>query len=222
MFGSVAARYDFLNHLLSFNADRYWRNHTAESLREVLLRPDARVLDICCGTGDLTLALERSGKRPVMGSDFCHPMLVTARRKLERQRARSFLFEGDALVLPISSGSLDLITVAFGLRNFANYRKGLIEMRRVLKPGGTAAVLEFSRPPNRGLALLYDFYSLHVLPRIGAIVSGSSDAYTYLPESVRKFSSAEDLAREMRDCGFRDVRFEFLTFGIVALHTGVA
>jgi demethylmenaquinone methyltransferase/2-methoxy-6-polyprenyl-1,4-benzoquinol methylase len=135
MFGRVAHRYDLANHLLSFNIDRYWRAHTVRRTRDVLDRPGARVLDICCGTGDLVLALAKHG-RPVLGSDFCHPMLVAANTKIARRRAPAVLFESDALALPLRDASLDLITVAFGFRNLANYHSGLLEMRRVLRPGG--------------------------------------------------------------------------------------
>jgi demethylmenaquinone methyltransferase/2-methoxy-6-polyprenyl-1,4-benzoquinol methylase len=147
-------------------------------------------------------------------------MLVAARRKFERRGTGSPLFESDALQLPLGDASLDLITVAFGFRNLANYEEGLREMRRVLKPGGTAAILEFSQPPNPAFAALYNFYSRRILPVIGGAISGNRDAYTYLPESVRKFPSAPDLAEAMRLVGFSHARYEFLTGGIVALHLG--
>ena len=223
MFGRVAHRYDLANHLLSFNIDRYWRAHTVARVHHMLARPAARVLDICCGTGDLVRALQRG--RPagapgskVMGSDFCHPMLVAACAKL----GGNPLFEADALRLPLADASLDLITVAFGFRNLANYEAGLREMRRVLRSGGLAAILEFSPPPNPLLGALYSFYSRRVLPLIGGALSGSRDAYTYLPESVRKFPAPEELAETMRAAGFGPVEFERLTGGIVALHLGSA
>jgi demethylmenaquinone methyltransferase/2-methoxy-6-polyprenyl-1,4-benzoquinol methylase len=173
-------------------------------------------LDACCGTGDLTLALESRGQAAsVFGSDFCHPMLVAAR--LKRCPA---LFEADALQLPVADASLDLATIAFGFRNLTNYHSGLLELRRILKPGGTLAILEFSTPPNALLAGLYSFYSRAILPTIGGMISGSRDAYTYLPESVRKFPDAEGLANQIRDAGFVNVRFERMTAGIVALHLG--
>lgn len=224
MFGRVAHRYDLLNHLLSFQADRYWRTRTVNRVRSILNRPGARVIDLCCGTGDLLLALEsrRGQAATVFGSDFCHPMLTAAQRKINRKHARAVLFEADALQLPVADQSLDLATCAFGFRNFANYHKGLAELLRVLKPGGVAAILEFSQPPNRSFRALYDFYSRHVLPRLGGAISGSSDAYSYLPESVRKFPGAAELANEMQSAGFESVEFERLTFGIVALHVGTA
>jgi demethylmenaquinone methyltransferase/2-methoxy-6-polyprenyl-1,4-benzoquinol methylase len=218
MFGRVAHRYDLANHLLSFNMDRYWRGHTVTRVREVLAHPESRVVDICCGTGDLVRALQRA--RPagaqVIGSDFCHPMLVAADAKL----GSNPLFEADALRLPLADASLDLVTVAFGFRNLANYEAGLREMRRVLRPGGMAAILEFSQPPHPLFGALYTFYSRRVLPVIGGALSGSRDAYTYLPESVRKFPGPEELARMMRAAGFHRVDFERLTGGIVALHLG--
>ena len=237
MFGRIAPRYDLLNHLLSMNIDRYWRARTVAQVASVLLKPGARALDVCCGTGDLMLALERRADpqvrkptpssarserdRPtVLGSDFCHPMLVAARRKVERGRFRSALFESDALQLPLADASLDLVTIAFGFRNLANYQAGFEELRRVLRPGGLAAILEFSTPPNRALARLYGFYSRAILPTIGGLISGSKEAYSYLPESVRKFPGAEVLADQMRVAGFANVRFERMTAGIVALHLG--
>jgi demethylmenaquinone methyltransferase / 2-methoxy-6-polyprenyl-1,4-benzoquinol methylase len=223
MFGRVAHRYDLANHLLSFNIDRYWRAHTVARVGDLLARQDARVLDICCGTGDLVRALQRvrpdspPGPR-VMGADFCHPMLVAAQAKL----GGGHLFEADALRLPLPDASLDLITVAFGFRNLANYDVGLREMRRVLRDGGMAAILEFSQPPNPLFGALYGFYSRRVLPAIGGALSGSRDAYIYLPESVRKFPAPEELGDMMRAAGFGPVEFERLTGGIVALHLGSA
>jgi demethylmenaquinone methyltransferase / 2-methoxy-6-polyprenyl-1,4-benzoquinol methylase len=217
MFGRIAPRYDLLNHLLSMNIDRYWRSRTVSSVAGILARPGAQVLDVCCGTGDLTMALEASpGSAHVFGSDFCHPMLQMANGKSASGR----LFEADALQLPVAGGSFDLVTIAFGFRNLTNYRGGLMELRRILKPGGTLAILEFSTPPNRLLAGLYGFYSRNILPVIGGMISGSRDAYTYLPESVRKFPGADGLAEQMRDAGFVNVRFERMTAGIVALHLG--
>lgn len=221
MFARVAPRYDLLNHLLSFNADRRWRARAVERVRDRLRRPDARILDLCCGTGDLMLALAAARGGLVFGADFCHPMLENARRKASACRLNAPVFEADALALPLRDASLDVVTVAFGFRNLTNYRRGLGEVRRVLRPGGAAAILEFSSPPNRLFARLYDLYSRSLLTRIGGAISGSRDAYEYLPESVRKFPGAEDLAAEMQAAGFRDVQFERLTLGVVALHIGV-
>jgi len=213
MFGRIAGRYDLLNHLLSFNLDKRWRAQTVKRVSNILARPDARVLDLCCGTGDLLLALQGPA---VLGSDFCHPMLLEARRK----SPSAPLFEADALALPLKSNSLDLLTCAFGFRNLANYEKGLDEFLRVLKPGGVAAILEFSQPTNRVFGALYRFFSTRILPRIGGMVSGSRDAYAYLPESIKTFPGADDLATKIKASGFTRVEFERMTGGVVALHLG--
>jgi demethylmenaquinone methyltransferase/2-methoxy-6-polyprenyl-1,4-benzoquinol methylase len=220
MFGRVAPRYDLANHLLSFNIDRLWRARTVRRVRPILQRPGARVLDICCGTGDLVMALQRACPRPVFGSDFCHPMLVAARDKVARHHTPSMLFESDALRLPVRDSSLDLLTVAFGFRNLASYEDGLREMRRVLRPGGMAAILEFSQPPDAVFGAVYGFYSRRVLPWIGGLLTGRRDAYMYLPESIRKFPGAPQLAEDMRRAGFTNVTFERFTGGSVALHIG--
>jgi demethylmenaquinone methyltransferase/2-methoxy-6-polyprenyl-1,4-benzoquinol methylase len=222
MFARVAHRYDLANHVLSMNIDRLWRAHTVRRVRHILQRPEARVLDICCGTADLLLALQAGGPAFCLGSDFSHPMLVAAHAKVDSRGAGALLFESDALQLPVRDRSLDLITVAFGFRNLANYEAGLAEMRRVLRPGGTAAILEFSQPPNRAFAALYHFYSRRILPVLGGMLTGSRDAYQYLPESVSRFPSAPQLAEDMRRAGFHEVGFEYLTGGIAALHMGTA
>ncbi len=221
MFGRIAGRYDLLNHVLSFNLDRYWRRFTVNRVNALVPNPDARILDLCCGTGDLMLALERRRSRPVLGADFCHPMLTEARRKTAAEQMRSSVFEADGLSLPLAPQSLDALTVAFGFRNFANYRHGLDEMLRVLKPGGLAAILEFSQPRNRLFGAAYNWFSTRLLPAIGGMVSGSPQAYSYLPESIRKFPNAEQLAAQMREAGFSRVEYHALTFGAVALHLGV-
>jgi demethylmenaquinone methyltransferase/2-methoxy-6-polyprenyl-1,4-benzoquinol methylase len=218
MFGRIAGRYDLLNHLLSFNLDKRWRARTVERVAPLLSSANARVLDLCCGTGDVLLALEARGGKPVLGSDFCHPMLVEANQKIAARRCGTPLFESDALALPLADGTLDLITVAFGFRNLANYERGMKEMLRVLKPGGTAAVLEFSKPTNGAFAAVYGFFSTKVLPWVGGMISGSQDAYSYLPESIGKFPGAEALAEQMRQAGFSAVEFERMTGGAVALH----
>ena len=216
MFGRIARRYDLLNHLLSFNLDRQWRAWLVDRVADVLDRPDARALDLCCGTADVLISLEkRRGRAAIFGSDFCHPMLLEARRKTQ-----SPLFEADALALPLADESLDLITIAFGFRNLANYRRGLEELLRVLKPGGVAAILEFSQPENRVFGAVYGLFSKRVLPWIGGMVSGSREAYSYLPESIRKFPGAEELAARMQAVGFARVEFERMAGGAVALHRG--
>ncbi len=220
MFGQVAPRYDLANHLLSANVDKYWRNHTVARVASILDKPDTRILDLACGTGDLLIALERKAGRSLIGSDFCHPMLTGASAKLNRERLRSTLVESDALALPFPDASLDLITISFGYRNLANYRAGLVEMRRVLRPGGALAILEFTNPPNAAFAAVYNWYSCKVLPILGGVISGTREAYEYLPASVRKFPEAPELAEMMKDAGFPSVEWEYLTFGIAALHIG--
>ena len=220
MFGRVAPRYDLLNHLLSFNLDKRWRTRTVNRIESQLKKADARVLDLCCGTGDVLLEMEQRRGAHVLGSDFCHPMLVEAHRKIAARHFHSPLFEADALALPLAANSLDLITIAFGFRNLANYEAGLRELLRVLKPGGLLAILEFSQPSNRIFGALYNFFSMRVLPRVGGLVSGSPDAYSYLPESIRKFPGADGLADTMRATGFSKVEFERMTGGAVALHLG--
>lgn len=218
MFGRVAHRYDLANHLLSLNIDRRWRARTVRRVHHILQRPDARVLDLCCGTGDLLLALEAESQAFAVGADFCHPMLRTAARKGLRSR----LIEADALALPLPDHSVNLITIAFGFRNLADYDAGLREMLRVLRAGGVAAILEFSRPPNRLFGAVYSFYSRTILPAAGGLISGNRDAYAYLPDSVRRFPGPDELAAQMRRAGFAEVEYERMTGGIVALHMGQA
>lgn len=215
MFARVAPRYDLLNHLLSFQIDRYWRRFTVEKVRHVLERPGSRVLDLCCGTGDLLSALQRVHGHRVFGSDFCRPMLASAAGKLG---ARAVLVEADALALPVADASFDLVTIAFGLRNLASYRRGLFEMHRLLRPDGVLAVLEFSQPRGVILGPVYGLYFRHVLPRLGGAISGAGQAYRYLQQSVDRFLSPDELSRELRRTGFSDVRYWLLTGGIAALH----
>jgi demethylmenaquinone methyltransferase/2-methoxy-6-polyprenyl-1,4-benzoquinol methylase len=220
MFGRIAPRYDLANHILSLNLDKRWRAATVERVQHILERPGAQALDLCCGTGDLLLALQERSRSAVMGSDFCHPMLRAAHTKTMARGFRSVLFEADALHLPVADASLDLVTVAFGFRNLVDYDAGLREMQRVLKPAGMAAILEFSHPGDTLFGALYSFYSRHILPWIGGALSGSRDAYRYLPESIGKFPGAEELAARMRAAGFRSIEFIRMTGGTVALHLG--
>lgn len=222
MFARIAPRYDFLNHLLSLGLDRVWRRRVAWRFRHILSLTDARVLDLCCGTGDLTLALERAGRACVFGADFAHPMLVRAGEKAARatRRASPGLYaEADALRLPFADASFDLTTVAFGFRNLANYERGLSEMRRVLRPGGEIGILEFAVPRGAWLGRFYRFYFTKIIPRLGGTISGSRVAYAYLPDSVAQFPQPDELAAMMARAGFTEVRFELWTLGSIALHT---
>jgi len=217
MFTEIAPRYDLLNHLLSLELDRVWRTRTAKRLRPILQRADAVVLDSCCGTGDLALALAREAKARIIGVDFAHTMLMRAR---EKGPATLPFLEADALRLPFRDASFDLVTTAFGFRNLANYEAGLREIQRVLKPGGTLAILEFTEPPDGVMGNLYRWYFRGVLPKIGALISGNSAAYSYLPKSVARFFQPKELAAMMASVGYEAVEFQTWTVGSVALHTG--
>jgi demethylmenaquinone methyltransferase/2-methoxy-6-polyprenyl-1,4-benzoquinol methylase len=221
MFGRIAPRYDLLNHLLSLDIDKVWRKRTARALRAVLEDPKARVLDLCCGTGDLAFAFRREAPNgaQIVGSDFAPEMLVRARSKAAAFGFAVDFIEADALRLPFADASFDLVSCAFGFRNLANYERGLGEILRVLKPGATAAILEFAEPPGRVFGALYRFYFRKVLPRLGGVISGNASAYSYLPRSVSKFPHPEELNSQLERAGFVEVRFERWTGGIVTLHT---
>jgi len=215
MFARISRRYDLLNHLLSVNIDKRWRRRVVEKL-EPLVSHESRILDVACGTGDLSIALfENIGAR-VTGVDFCRPMLERAARK---QMGIAFV-EGDALQLPFDNEIFDAVTIAFGLRNLSSVKQGLDELGRVLKPSGWAAILEFSKPIVPGFRSLAAAYCTRVLPRIGGMISGSRSAYEYLPDSVSRFPDQEKLSAMMSEAGFADISFENLTGGIAALHTG--
>lgn len=221
MFAGIARRYDLLNHVLSLNIDKRWRRRVADELRDILDSPDAKVLDVACGTGDLALELRRNSKALVIGTDFCRPMLSIATHKSKIADFRIPYLEADAMSLPISDASFEAATIAFGLRNLPNYENGLRELNRILKPGGRLVILECSHPRRPVFRQLYEFYFTTILPRIGGLVSGSRAAYTYLPDSVSKFPEQHELADLMSNCGFTDVRFQNLNGGIAAIHVGV-
>jgi len=218
MFSGIAGRYDLLNHLLSLNIDKRWRKIVADEMRIILERPGAVVLDVACGTGDLTLELRRGAKAAVIGTDFCRPMLAVAQQK-ESDLSVPYV-EADALRLPFSDATFDALTIAFGLRNLADVRGGLSELLRVLKPGGGMFVLEFSDPVVPGFKQLFNLYFSRILPFIGGLVSGSRGAYEYLPDSVSKFPGQLELAAMMESVGFANIAFRNLTGGIAALHSG--
>jgi demethylmenaquinone methyltransferase/2-methoxy-6-polyprenyl-1,4-benzoquinol methylase len=221
MFDGIAPRYDLLNHVLSLNVDRWWWWRTARRFRHVLARPDAVVLDLCCGTGDMTLALLRrrpAYSRPVLAADFSHQMLVRGAAKLSGQAA--IAIEADALNLPLADNSVDLITTAFGFRNLANYRAGLDEFHRVLRPGGELGILDFSEPGGV-LGKLYAFYFRRILPAIGSRLSGVTGPYAYLPNSVHNFPPPEEMSEIMAAAGFHDVSWAPYTFGVAGLYRAV-
>jgi demethylmenaquinone methyltransferase / 2-methoxy-6-polyprenyl-1,4-benzoquinol methylase len=221
MFTSIAPRYDLLNHVLSFNVDRMWWRRTARAFRQLLARPDARVLDLCCGTGDMAFALRRQSRNlstEILGADFSHAMLKRARAKSIEPSAPAWI-EADALNLPFPSEHFDLVTSAFGFRNLADYNAGLREIWRVLRSGGECGILDFGEPKG-AMGSLYRMYFKQVLPRIGTMISGVRGPYAYLPASVQRFPAPEEMLERMREAGFVDVNWTPYTFGIAGLFRG--
>ena len=222
MFRQIAPRYDLMNHLLSLNIDRYWRNQAVKRLRLV---PSVPALDVCTGTGDLAMAIAAAAPNDVdvVGSDFCFAMLEIARQKRvpgSRSETIDFL-EADSQQLPFPSNRFQCVTVAFGLRNVADTDRGLREMTRVCREGGQVMVLEFSRPTLFGLSHLYQFYFKHILPRVGQwFARNNKSAYSYLPESVSRFPDGQELADRMTAAGLADVTFTPLTFGVCTIYEG--
>src|ERR1051325_547057 len=220
MFTAIAPRYDLLNHVLSCNIDRLWWRRTAKNFAHILSQPESRVLDLCCGTGDMTFALRRrAGKSSpkIIGADFSHAMLTRADQKSEGT-ALSWV-EADALGLPFANESFNLVTSAFGFRNLANYDAGLAEIARILKPEGECGILDFGEPGGM-IGKLYRFYFRSVLPKIGTLISGVKGPYTYLPASVARFPEPSEMLERMRRAGFREVSWTPYTFGIAGLYRG--
>ena len=215
MFARISPRYDLLNHLLSANIDKRWRRRVVRKLAP-LLTSDGQVLDVGCGTGDLSIELFEKSAARVVGIDFCRPMLSLAKEKAPQLR----FIEGDALRLPFADEEFEAVTIAFALRNLSSVERGLVELRRVLKPRGLLAVLEFSEPTVPVIRQLVRFYYWRLLPWIGGELSRSRNAYEYLPDSIAKFPNQAMLAGMMRATGFTEVGFENLSGGIAALHTG--
>jgi demethylmenaquinone methyltransferase/2-methoxy-6-polyprenyl-1,4-benzoquinol methylase len=222
MFDAIAPRYDVLNHVLSAGIDFSWWWRTARVLRPILRRPEARIVDICCGTGDMTLALLRHrpstiSTAPILALDFSHQMLSLGKAKYS---GKSVLpVEADALHLPLSTGVADLISAAFGFRNLVSYEDGLAELYRVLKPGGEIAILECNQPDGL-TAVLYNLYFKKILPRIGGMLSNRT-AYTYLPTSVERFPRAPRMLELIRQAGFEQATWTSYTFGIAGLYRAV-
>jgi demethylmenaquinone methyltransferase/2-methoxy-6-polyprenyl-1,4-benzoquinol methylase len=221
MFTSIAPRYDLLNHVLSCNIDRFWWWRTARRFDEILVRPGAQVLDLCCGTGDMTFALQRragSGDAKIVGADFSHAMLQRAAAKSNGTTLR--WIEADALRLPFPDSHFDLVTSAFGFRNLADYDAGLREIARVLRAGGECGILDFGEP--RGLmGKLYRVYFKKVLPKIGTLISGVRGPYAYLPASVERFPAPVEMIERMRAAGFSQSSWTPYTFGVAGLYRGV-
>jgi demethylmenaquinone methyltransferase/2-methoxy-6-polyprenyl-1,4-benzoquinol methylase len=221
MFTSIAPRYDLLNHVLSCNIDRLWWWRTARRFDEILKRPNARVLDLCCGTGDMTFALSKrakSGKQQILGADFSHAMLQRASAKGKGTSLR--WIEADALQLPFPDGHFNLVTSAFGFRNLADYDAGLREIARVLAPGGQCGILDFGEPGGL-LGRLYRVYFKKVLPAIGTMISGVSGPYAYLPASVERFPAPDEMLGRMRQAGFQEASWTPYSFGIAGLYWGI-
>ena len=216
MFAGIAPRYDLLNHILSLNIDKGWRRRVRQELSDVLADKTAVVLDVACGTGDLSLELNTGAVAKVIGTDFCRPMLDIA---AEKSNGIPYV-EADAMHLAFAEETFDAVTIAFGLRNLPNFENGLKELHRVLKPGGRLVVLECSHPKMPVFRELYSFYFNRILPLIGGLVSGAGSAYRYLPNSVSNFPRQDALVELMRSVGFDSVRYENLTGGIAALHVG--
>jgi demethylmenaquinone methyltransferase / 2-methoxy-6-polyprenyl-1,4-benzoquinol methylase len=218
MFDSIAERYDLLNAVLSMGVDRGWRVAAA---KEVLTNDPKDVLDIATGTGDFAIAIKKiAPETRVVGSDFVPKMLEIARGKAKNLNLEIPFEQADALALPYEDSSFDSVSCSFGFRNFADFKKGLQEFHRVLRPGGRCVILEFPPPPENLLGQVYNVYFRHVLPRIGGLISGRPEAYKYLPESVIAFPKPEALEALMTDVGF-DARHTILTAGLAAIHVGV-
>ena len=217
MFGSIAARYDFLNHFLSGNIDRIWRRNCVRWVAGRLDAERPRILDVGCGTADLSLSFSRLGY--VVGCDFCHPMLLIGKRKTTRARCRNRidLLEGDALRLPFREASFDAVVSAFVLRNLADIGQGLHEMRRVMRPRGVLGILDFALPENPVFGPLFGFYFTRVLPRLGKTLSGVDGPYSYLPESVKLFPPPEQLRRLIAEAGFDRTEYRRFSGGIAVL-----
>jgi demethylmenaquinone methyltransferase/2-methoxy-6-polyprenyl-1,4-benzoquinol methylase len=215
MFAKISPRYDLLNHLLSANVDIRWRRRVARKIAP-RLAPNTRVLDVGCGTGDLSIEIFEKTAARVVGLDFCRPMLELAKQKSSQLP----FIEGDGLRLPFAEATFDAVTAAFVVRNLADVEGGLREFRRVLKPRGVVAILEFSQPTVPGVRQFVRFYYSRLLPSIGGWFSGSRSAYEYLPNSIGRFPNQQRLAGMMRAAGFDEVEFENLSGGIAALHTG--
>jgi len=223
MFTSIAPRYDLLNHVLSFNIDRLWWRRTARAFGHILSRVDSRVLDLCCGTGDMTFALRRQAGQSssqILGADFSHAMLQRATIKAaSRNDSKPGWIEADALSLPFPSAHFDLVTSAFGFRNLADYDAGLRESLRVLRPGGECGILDFGEP-NGLMGVIYRMYFKQVLPRVGTMISGVRGPYAYLPASVERFPPPEEMLERMKRAGFDEASWTPYSFGIAGLYRG--
>lgn len=223
MFNSIAGRYDLLNHVLSVGIDRWWWWRAARAFRPVLQRPAAVVLDLCCGTGDMTMALYKHRPKttedaPILAVDFSHNMLARGAKKFAAYNIVPI--EADALRLPLADNSVDLVTSAFGFRNLANYEGGLAELFRVLKPGGQIGILDCNQPGGV-VGMLYSMYFKKILPWIGGMISGERGAYSYLPASVERFPRPTRMKQLITEAGFKSAMWTGYTFGTAGLYRGM-
>lgn len=217
MFDAIAPRYDLLNHVLSLGIDSLWRRRVARTFRDVLRKPQSRVVDLCCGTGDMALACARwrpTDATPVIAADFSRKMLQHAQQKFIGHNIQTL--ETDAMHLPFADNSVDLVVSAFGFRNLVHYHNALRELHRVLAPGGQIAILEAAEPTG-ALGHLYRVYFHRVLPKLGAVISGNRAAYQYLPASVRRFPTPPSLLVAMQEAGFSAAHWTPYTFGVAGL-----
>jgi demethylmenaquinone methyltransferase / 2-methoxy-6-polyprenyl-1,4-benzoquinol methylase len=217
MFGSIAGRYDFLNHFLSANLDRRWRRACVREVAAKVHIPVPNILDVGCGTADLSISFSKLG--PVVGCDFCHPMLRIGAQKIAQNVSDLpiSLVGADALGLPFPDASFDIVVSAFVLRNLADIDRGLREMKRVLRPGGVIGILEFGMPRIPLLGTFYRWYFLRVLPKLGKLISGVDGPYGYLPASVQAFPPVEQLRERVAQAGFTKVESRLLSAGIAIL-----
>jgi demethylmenaquinone methyltransferase / 2-methoxy-6-polyprenyl-1,4-benzoquinol methylase len=220
MFDTIAPTYDRANHLLSAGIDRYWWNRTARLFHPTLQLPETVTLDLCCGTGDMTLALSQHrpsnpDAAPILAVDFSHEMLSRGAEKFAHHNIVSI--EADALHLPIADASVDLITSAFGFRNLANYEEGLAELHRVLRPGGQFGILDCNQPEGL-IGALYNLYFKAVLPKLGGLISGRPAAYNYLPASVERFPRPPRMLQLIQAAGFTNANWTSYTFGTAGLY----
>ena len=220
MFDTIAPKYDLLNHVLSVGIDRWWWSRAARTFRPILQRSEAVALDLCCGTGDMTLALlkhrpKTGNEAPILAVDFSHQMLSRGAEKFAPHNI--IPIEADALHLPIADNSIDLVTSAFGFRNLSNYEAGLAELHRILRPGGQIGILDFNQPTGVTGAL-YNLYFKQILPRFGGLISGDPAAYTYLPDSVGRFPSPARMIELIQQAGFTDAAWTSYTFDTAGLY----
>lgn len=220
MFDNIAARYDLLNHVLSLSIDKGWRKKVVKMASE---GEPKLILDVATGTADLAIALKNAAPDKITGIDISAGMLEVGREKIEKKGLSKLisLEQADSENLPFPDNTFDAITVAFGVRNFENLKKGLSEMQRVLKPGGRLLVLEFSQPQKFPFKQIYNFYFKNILPTVGKLISKDSRAYTYLPESVQAFPYGEAFMKIMSECGYQKGRRIPVTFGIATIYEGL-